>query len=85
MGTYSKALVLFMTLPCLALFYVGIVQPKNVISVLMHHFAIACVCSIIWVIIGYSIAFAEGNAIFGSFLKRQSIMDCLFTYLRSIL
>ena len=54
----STALVLFMTLPGLALFYAGLVQPRNVVSVLMHHFALACVCSVTWVIAGYSLAFS---------------------------
>ncbi|MGC6516758.1 MAG: ammonium transporter [Candidatus Puniceispirillaceae bacterium] len=63
--TASTALVLFMTLPGLALFYAGLVQPKNVVSVLMHHFAIACLCSILWVIAGYSIAFSGDGAWFG--------------------
>ena len=62
----STALVLFMTLPGLALFYTGLVQSKNAISVLMHHFAIACIASIIWVALGYSLAFSEGNQWIGS-------------------
>ena len=61
----STALVLFMTLPGLALFYAGLVQSKNVISVLMQHFALACVVSVLWVILGYSIAFSSGNMWFG--------------------
>ncbi len=56
----STALVLFMTLPGLALFYAGLVNSKNVVSVLMQHFSLACVVSIIWVIVGYSLAFSEG-------------------------
>ena len=58
----STALVLFMTLPGLALFYAGLVQSKNVVSVLMHHFAIACICSVAWVICGYSLAFSGSGA-----------------------
>ena len=61
----STALVLFMTLPGLALFYCGLVNSKNVVSVLMQHFALACVVSIIWVTIGYSLAFSSGNAWIG--------------------
>ena len=57
----STALVLFMTLPGLALFYGGLVRSKNVLSVLMQCFMIACVVSIIWVVYGYSLSFAEGN------------------------
>ena len=61
----STALVLFMTLPGLALFYAGLVNSKNVVSVLMQHFAVACVVSIIWVALGYSLAFSSGNAWIG--------------------
>jgi Amt family ammonium transporter len=57
----STALVLFMTLPGLALFYAGLVNSKNVVSVLMQHFALACLVSIIWVVVGYSLAFTPGN------------------------
>ena len=59
----STALVLFMTLPGLALFYAGLVQSKNVLSVMMHCFTIACLVSVLWLLAGYSIAFAEGNAL----------------------
>jgi len=54
-----------MTLPGLALFYAGLVNSKNVVSVLMQHFAVACVVSIIWVVLGYSLAFSSGNAWIG--------------------
>ena len=54
-----------MTLPGLALFYAGLVNSKNVVSVLMQHFAVACVVSIIWVTLGYSLAFSSGNAWIG--------------------
>ena len=57
----STALVLLMTLPGLALFYTGLVQSRNAVSVLMHHFAIACLVSVLWVVICYSLAFSEGN------------------------
>ncbi len=57
----STALVLFMTLPGLALFYGGLVRSKNVLSVLMQCFAIACVVTILWVIYGYSLSFGEGG------------------------
>ena len=57
----ATALVLFMTLPGLALFYGGLVQSKNVLSVLMHCFTIACIASIIWVVCGYSLALTEGS------------------------
>ncbi len=65
----STALVLFMTLPGLALFYGGLVRSKNVLSVLMQCFAIAGAASIIWLVFGYSLAFGEGNAWIGDFSK----------------
>jgi Amt family ammonium transporter len=65
----STALVLFMTLPGLALFYAGLVQSKNVLSVMMHCFAIACLVSVLWLIVGYSIAFSDGNPLFGGLDK----------------
>lgn len=58
----STALVLFMTLPGLALFYGGLVRAKNVLSVLMQCFAITCIVTIIWVLGGYSLAFSDGGA-----------------------
>ncbi len=58
----STALVLFMTLPGLALFYGGLVRSKNVLSVLMQCFAITCIATIVWVMVGYSIAFGDGGA-----------------------
>jgi Amt family ammonium transporter len=61
----STALVLFMTLPGLSLFYAGLVRSKNAISVFMQCFVIACMVSIAWVIYGYSLAFTEGNAFIG--------------------
>ncbi len=65
----STALVLFMTLPGLALFYGGLVSTKNVLSILMQCFAIAGIVSILWLVLGYSLAFGEGNAIIGDFSK----------------
>jgi Amt family ammonium transporter len=68
----SSVLVLFMTLPGLALFYGGLVRTKNVLSVLMQCFSIACMVTIAWVVIGYSIAFADAgplNAWYGGFAK----------------
>lgn len=65
----STALVLFMTLPGLALFYGGLVQAKNVLSVLMHCFAIACMASVLWFVGVYSLAFDEGNAWIGGLGK----------------
>ena len=65
----STALVLFMTLPGLALFYGGLVRSKNVLSVLMQCFSITCLASLLWVIAGYSLAFSEGGAFIGDLSK----------------
>jgi len=61
----STALVLFMTLPGLALFYAGLVRASNILSVLMHCFTIACISSIAWLVIAYSIAFSGTGAYVG--------------------
>ena len=63
----ATVLVLFMTLPGLALFYGGLVRSKNVLSVLMQCFSIACLASLLWVVGLYSLAFSEGNALIGDF------------------
>jgi len=63
----STALVLFMTIPGLSLFYGGLVRVRNVLSVLMQCFSITCVATLVWLIIGYSLAFSEGNAFVGGF------------------
>ena len=65
----TTALVLFMTLPGLALFYGGLVRVRNVLSVLMQCFAICALASLIWVVCGYSLAFSEGNAFIGGLDK----------------
>ena len=65
----STALVLFMTLPGLALFYGGLVRVKNVLSVLIQCFAITGLVTILWVFLGYSLAFGEGNAFIGDFSR----------------
>ena len=65
----STALVLFMTIPGLSLFYGGLVRTRNVLSVLMQCFAITCVASLVWLVIGYSLAFAEGNGFIGGTSK----------------
>ena len=65
----STALVLFMTLPGLALFYAGLVKSKNILSVLMHCIAIACLASLIWLGVGYSMAFSDGNQWVGGLQK----------------
>ena len=63
----STALVLLMTIPGLALFYGGMVRKKNVLSVLMQVFAVCCVASIVWVVVGYSIAFGGEGPLIGGF------------------
>lgn len=63
----ATALVLLMTLPGLSLFYGGLVRVKNILSVLMQCFAITCVASLLWLLVGYSLAFGEGNAFIGDF------------------
>ncbi|MEC8580266.1 MAG: ammonium transporter [Pseudomonadota bacterium] len=65
----ATALVLFMTLPGLALFYGGLVRARNVLSVFMHCYAIACLMSVLWFAFGYSIAFGDGNAYWGGLGK----------------
>ena len=61
----STALVLFMTLPGLALFYGGLVRTQNVLSVLMQCFAICCIVSVVWVVYGYSLAFTGNGQFIG--------------------
>ncbi|KAJ56760.1 ammonia channel protein [Actibacterium mucosum KCTC 23349] len=65
----ATALVLFMTLPGLALFYGGLVRARNVLSVFMHCYAIACLMSVLWLVAGYSIAFGEASPFWGGFDK----------------
>lgn len=65
----ATALVLFMTLPGLALFYGGLVKARNVLSVFMHVYAIACLMSVLWLVAGYSIAFGDGGAYWGGLGK----------------
>ncbi|MCC8392110.1 ammonium transporter [Paraburkholderia sp. MMS20-SJTR3] len=65
----STALVLFMTIPGLALFYGGMVRKKNVLATLMQSFAITCVVTIIWTVIGYSLAFTPGSPFIGGFSR----------------
>jgi len=65
----STALVLFMTLPGLALFYGGLVKSKNILSVLMQCIAIACLASLLWLGVGYSLAFADGSQWVGGLQK----------------
>jgi Amt family ammonium transporter len=65
----ATALVLFMTLPGLALFYGGLVRARNVLSVFMQCYAVAAAMSIAWLVAGYSIAFGDGNALWGGLGK----------------
>lgn len=68
----SSVLVLFMTLPGLALFYAGLVRATNVLSVLMQCFSIACIVTLAWLVVGYSLAFGDGGAYnqwYGGFAK----------------
>jgi Amt family ammonium transporter len=65
----STALVLFMTIPGLALFYGGMVRKKNVLATVMQSFAITCVVTVVWAIVGYSLAFTPGNAFIGGFSR----------------
>ena len=65
----ATALVLFMTIPGLSLFYSGLVRTKNVLSVLMQCFALTCMVSILWLVVGYSLAFDEGGALVGGLGK----------------
>lgn len=65
----STALVLFMTLPGLALFYGGLVKSRNVLSILMQCFAIAGIASVFWLVAGYSLAFSGDGVFIGNFSK----------------
>jgi Amt family ammonium transporter len=65
----ATALVLLLTLPGLGLFYGGLVRSKNVLSVFIHNYLIACLMSILWLAFGYSIAFGSGNSFWGGFEK----------------
>ena len=65
----ATALVVFMTIPGLALFYGGLVRSKNVLSILMQVFVAFSLIAILWVIYGYSLAFTNGNGFIGSFDK----------------
>lgn len=63
----ATALVLFMTIPGLSLFYAGLTRSKNVLSVLMQCFSLTCLMSILWYVVGYSLAFGEGSPWVGDF------------------
>ncbi|HEX5276433.1 MAG TPA: ammonium transporter [Fluviicoccus sp.] len=65
----SAAFVILMSIPGLALFYGGLVRKKNMLSVLMQVFTIFSLITVLWMVYGYSVAFTEGNAFFGSLSK----------------
>ena len=65
----STALVLMMTVPGVALFYSGMVRKKNVLATMMQSFAITALVTVIWMVIGYSLVFAEGGSLIGGFSK----------------
>lgn len=65
----ATALVLLMTIPGLALFYGGMVRKKNVLATVMQSFAVCCLMSVLWFVIGYSLAFSEGTAFVGGLSK----------------
>ncbi|MBN3760149.1 ammonium transporter [Burkholderia sp. Ac-20365] len=65
----STALVLFMTIPGLALFYAGMVRKKNVLATVMQSFAITCLVTVIWTVVGYSLAFTPGGSFLGGFSR----------------
>lgn len=69
----ATALVLLMTLPGLALFYGGLVRARNVLSVFMHCYAIACLMSVLWFLFGYSIAFGDGDSGFWGGLGKMGL------------
>jgi len=65
----STALVLMMTVPGVALFYAGMVRKKNVLATMMQSFTITALITVVWMVVGYSLAFGEGNAYIGDFSK----------------
>ena len=74
----SMALVLMMTVPGLALFYGGMVRKKNVLATVMQSFAITCLVTVLWVIVGYGIAFIPGGPFIGNFMDRLFLNGMLF-------
>src|SRR3954470_10982614 len=71
----STVLVLLMTIPGLALFYGGLVRPKNMLSVLTHVFYTVCIVNVIWVIYGYSLTFTRGSGFIGGLRQPGSEGD----------
>jgi Amt family ammonium transporter len=87
----STALVLMMTIPGLALFYAGMVRKKNVLSTVMQSFAVTCLVTILWLVIGYSLAFTSGSTVIGGMskvflagLKLDSVHDLAKTIPESV-
>ncbi len=73
----ATALVLMMTVPGLVLFYGGMVRKKNVLSTVIQSFAVCCLASVLWMIVGYSLAFSEGNSFVGG-LNNIFLIDMKF-------
>jgi Amt family ammonium transporter len=83
----SAALVLMMTGPGLALFYSGLVRKKNVLATMMQSFILMAVVTVVWAVIGYSLAFSEGNAFIGGFrfaMMREVLVAPATTYAATI-
>ncbi len=84
----SAALVILMSIPGLALFYGGLVRSKNMLSVLMQVFVVFSLVTVLWVVYGYSLAFNEGNAIFGNldklFLKGVTVDSVAATFSKGV-
>src|SRR5580658_8078417 len=76
----STALVLMMTIPGLALFYAGMVRKKNVLATLMQSFAITCLVSILWWIVGYSLAFTPGHTPYLGGLTRSFLHGMVYQH-----
>ncbi len=84
----ATALVILMTIPGLALFYGGLVRTKNMLSVLMQVFVVFSMCSVLWVLYGYTVAFTEGGAFIGSldklFLKGITTDSVVATFSKGV-
>ena len=65
----ATTVVLMMTVPGLALFYAGMVRKKNVLATMMQSFTTCCLVTVLWMIVGYSLAFGNGGAFVGDFSK----------------
>ena len=72
----STALVLMMTIPGLALFYGGMVRKKNVLATVMQSFAITCLVTVLWMIVGYSLAFTDGGDAASLHRRRLDASSC---------